>query len=188
MRSARVQQPHRVAATLTHKTARGVATAGRKTCEYVLQRGLSLAVLPGGIEEQLLIPEPNTEPLVLRKRRGFVRLALKAGAALVPVFGFGERRGYTISRACLEQRRRLWRNHRIGFPLFHGRWFSLMPFARPVTLVVGKPIEVAKVPPDEEPSDELVEDTLQQYIAAVQELYEEHKVAAGYADVELIIR
>lgn len=37
--------------------------------------------------------QPGCLDLVVRKRRGFVRLALEAKAALVPVIAFGEGRG-----------------------------------------------------------------------------------------------
>ena len=33
---------------------------------------------------------PNTNRLVLKKRLGFIKLALRTGSFLVPVFGFGE--------------------------------------------------------------------------------------------------
>ncbi len=50
-------------------------------------------------------PHPAVQPgcmdLVLRKRKGFVRLALEAGADLVPVLAFGgERRPGWLATCC----------------------------------------------------------------------------------------
>jgi 1-acyl-sn-glycerol-3-phosphate acyltransferase len=49
--------------------------------------------------------EPRTQ-LVLRDRRGFIRLALRHGAPLVPVFVFGEKYAYHRFK------------HRTGFAYF----------------------------------------------------------------------
>eukprot|EP00435_Cladocopium_sp_Y103_P073224 s16_g42.t2 len=67
----------------------GHGSAGRDTCLYLLRRGDSIALAPGGAKESLEC-EPGTMRLVLQNRKGFARLALRTGAALVPVLGFGE--------------------------------------------------------------------------------------------------
>ena len=55
--------------------------AGRKTAERCLAAGLSLMVYPGGSEEIFLTdPNSRTTDLVLLKRKGFVRLALRRSA------------------------------------------------------------------------------------------------------------
>ena len=48
----------------------------------------------GGATESLYAA-PGTMNLVLHKRKGFVRVALQAGAALVPVINFGENETYS---------------------------------------------------------------------------------------------
>ena len=46
-------------------------------------------MIVGGAAESLEA-FPGQYRLVLRKRKGFIRIALETGASLVPVFSFGE--------------------------------------------------------------------------------------------------
>ncbi len=48
---------------------------------------LSLALVPGGATEALY-SHPSRDVVYLRKRGGFVKLALETGAHLLPVFSF----------------------------------------------------------------------------------------------------
>ena len=51
-------------------------------------------------------------------------------------------------------------------------------------MVIGKPIEIPKL---EAPTKEEVQRYLDEYIAALQALFERHKVAAGCPDMRLIV-
>merc|ERR1711998_353659 len=74
--------------------ALGCVDAGRKTASLCLDNGCSLSVVPGGEREQLMTQRGPVERLVLKERRGFVRLALSRGVPLVPVYCFGEAQLY----------------------------------------------------------------------------------------------
>ena len=52
-------------------------------------RGNAVVIVVGGANEAM-DAHHGTAILTLAKRKGFVRLALKTGATLVPVFAFGE--------------------------------------------------------------------------------------------------
>lgn len=69
----------------------GLAAVSRKSCEYILNSGpgRSIVIVVGGAAESLNA-RPGTNELVLRRRLGFIRLAIKQKAELVPVFSFGE--------------------------------------------------------------------------------------------------
>ncbi len=137
-------------------------------------------------------------------RKGFVKLALEtgapllwmlldysyntvpAGSSLVPVFVFGERKAYHTSVLLTKIFSRFFKRLcNIGMPLPRGRWFTLMPFPGPITIVIGPPIAVPLTP---KPSDELVDTFHARYVGALKALYDEHKVAAGYKDVALSVR
>lgn len=49
---------------------------------HLLGRGTSVVLTPGGVRECLYLQQ-GTEALFLRNRKGFVKLALEAGAPLV---------------------------------------------------------------------------------------------------------
>ena len=51
--------------------------------------GSSLTIVVGGAAESLSA-HPGTADLTLKRRKGFIKLAIKQGADLVPVFSFGE--------------------------------------------------------------------------------------------------
>jgi hypothetical protein len=53
-----------------------------------------------------------------------------------------------------------------------------------MTIVVGKPIAVPKL---EHPSDDQVELYLQQFIAAIQGIWESHREKLRYMDTELLV-
>jgi 2-acylglycerol O-acyltransferase 2 len=66
--------------------------ASRATADKVLNDGTSIVVYPGGVPE-IFKTDPNSKvnELVLKKRLGFVKLAMRHGAELVPSFVFGEK-------------------------------------------------------------------------------------------------
>jgi 2-acylglycerol O-acyltransferase 2 len=66
----------------------GVVDASRYNASEALKSGSSISVIVGGSAE-LLESQPNTDVLILKRRKGFVRLALENGADLVPVYGYG---------------------------------------------------------------------------------------------------
>lgn len=65
----------------------------------------------------------------------------------------------------------------------HGEW-HVPALQMPLNIVVGRPIEV---PQRADPSAEEVERYLQQYIAAIERIFEQHKAAAGHPAAKLTI-
>ena len=67
----------------------GVVDAARYSARRVLNSGKSLMLVPGGATEALYC-KPNEDIVYLKKRFGFIKLALETGCDLVPVFSFNE--------------------------------------------------------------------------------------------------
>jgi len=67
----------------------GFIRADRASVAWCLDHGISVAIVVGGAKESLQARPGSTE-LTLAERKGFVRIALTHGAALVPCYSFGE--------------------------------------------------------------------------------------------------
>jgi len=111
----------------------------------------ALALCPGGVAEVAFLtptpppPLPKTETLFLTARTGFVREALRAGAALLPAFCLGQTALFRWTHPPLLPRPALERLARaIGFmPLWaHNGWGAPLPVrGASLTLLVGGPVE-----------------------------------------------
>ena len=155
----------------------GAIEAGRKTLLHALSKGHSLAILPGGEHEQLLVcPDGSPFEDVVPPVDGLFRLALETQTPIVPVFSFGERRSYESSSFGLSFRVGLVKKYRIGLPIAWGRhkWFPFVPNPVPITIVVGKPIPLQSLPSSGDLGAAVAE-LRSSYLSAVQELFEAHK-------------
>ncbi|KAB0353401.1 hypothetical protein FD755_023895 [Muntiacus reevesi] len=152
----------------------GLVSSEKESAAHILSRkggGNLLSIVVGGVQEALNA-RPGAYKLVLRNRKGFIRLALTHGADLMPIFSFGENDIHDQ----VENSPGSWL--RGSIPLFYDcrvfqYSFGLMPYRRPITTVVGKPIEVQKTP---HPSQEEVDSLHQRYMKEVENLFEAHKL------------
>ena len=173
----------------------GACSASKSGLHYLLtQEGGKMAVLvPGGAEEALNSDRGEVR-LILKKRKGFIKLALTTGASLVPSFTFGENKIYnkldnpegSLIRL-LQDTAQKW----FGFApvLFLGRGifnytFGILPHRLPLTVVVGSPISVEK---NSNPSQKDIEALHQQYIEALVSLYDDNNPKYGDGATKLII-
>ncbi|KAL5492340.1 DGA1 [Sanghuangporus weigelae] len=163
--------------------ALGVCSVSRKSCENILRQGhgSAICIVVGGAAESLSA-HPGTADLTLRRRLGFIKLAMQTGADLVPVFSFGENdifdqmpneRGTLLHT--LQKRFQLM----FGFtlPLFHGRGMlnyniGLMPYRRRIVAVIGRPINVVK---NEKPTLEQLHGVQKLYIEELYRIWETYK-------------
>ncbi|XKL69075.1 hypothetical protein PGB90_006844 [Kerria lacca] len=158
----------------------GAISASEDSLLYCLQKkaGNSCVIMPGGVREALRAV-PGTCNIILQKRRGFVRVALKTGASLVPVFSFGENYVYNPinGRVLLWIQKKLRKILGYTLCLFNGRGFfqysfGLLPHQRPIVTVVGKPISV---PENVTPTMELIAEYHKKYVDALVSLFNEYK-------------
>ncbi|KAG0285106.1 diacylglycerol O-acyltransferase 1 [Linnemannia gamsii] len=170
--------------------AHGCASVSRQSCEYNLRSGPgnSIVIVVGGAQESLA-SKPGTLDLTLKKRLGFIKLALVTGGSLVPTLAFGENDLYEIfstNRTSKTYRFQQLVKKIFGFtlPMFNGRGifqydYGLLPRRKPVFIVIGKPIHVEKV--EANPTSEQLHELQKQYIDAVLAIWERHKdkYAAG---------
>ncbi|KAG0198903.1 diacylglycerol O-acyltransferase 1 [Mortierella sp. GBA30] len=170
--------------------AHGIASVSRFSCEHILNsgEGNSIVIVVGGAQESLAT-KPGTLDLTLKKRLGFIKLALVNGASLVPTLAFGENELYEVysakpSSRMYQLQQLVKRTAGFTLPMFNGRGifnygFGLLPRRKPVYIVVGKPIHVEKV--EGSPTKEQLQELQSKYIEEVLAIWERYKdkYAAG---------
>lgn len=167
----------------------GICPVSRHSLDFILsqpQLGQAVTIVIGGAQESLYTA-PGEHRLELRTRKGFVHLALRHGASLVPVYSFGENDIYRIKsfdQNSWQYRCQLAFKRIMGFSpcifwgrsLFSAKSWGLVPFAQPITTVVGHPIHVPQCPT---PTEDQVDRYHQLYMKALEQLFEDHKEAHG---------
>ncbi|KAH6915714.1 DAGAT-domain-containing protein [Coprinopsis sp. MPI-PUGE-AT-0042] len=163
--------------------ALGICSVSKRSCSNILKSGPgnAIAIVVGGAAESLSA-HPGTADLTLRKRLGFIKLAIQHGADLVPTFSFGENdiyqqmpneKGTTIYAL----QRKFQSIFGFTLPLFHGRGLlnynvGLMPYRRRIVVVVGRPVHVTKM---EKPSLDEVYRIQQAYIEELTRIWDTYK-------------
>lgn len=163
--------------------AQGLASVSKRSCEKILDKGpgTAITIVIGGAQESLL-SKPHSNDLVLRKRLGVFKIAMRHGADLVPVYSFGENDIYqqipNEPGTWLYTFQQLFKKG-AGFtvPMFHARGvlnydFGLMPFRAPINTVVGKPIHVKK---NVNPTLEEIQSVQAEYIDGLTAIWNEYK-------------
>jgi len=163
----------------------GAVDAGRSMCERLLRAGVNVCVWPGGLDEANSVDGPDA--VHLRTRTGFVRLAVKHGVDVLPVFVFGEldavRAIQPLPRVVADFcKARL----RFSTALFVGRWGTFVPRRVPFHMVLGRPCAVTQLGVDEEGFEAEVERVHAAYKAELIETYERHRKQFGYEERSLL--
>lgn len=140
------------------------------------------AVLVVGGAREAFHTQHNAYKCILKNRRGFIRLALQAGASLVPVISFGETNLYELIDykpgtwiRCIQD---IFKRYTYIVPIhFNGRGylqynFGLLPKRHPITTVVGAPIHIKKI---NHPSKDELNRLHAIFCKRLTELFETHK-------------
>ena len=166
-------------------------SVSKKSILKLMDAGISPTICPGGVQEVTLMKNGAKECILfLKKRQGSIRLAMEYGRPIIPTFTFGQRGtwSFTVLRSKIGN----WIGRKIGFApmIFFG--IGGIPFAipnpTPLTVVVGKPIEVPKFVKKEGKFDQRdVDKYHQKVINGFAEVFENHKRQFGMGDITLKI-
>lgn len=121
--------------------------ASEKEIQKSLEKGQSVALLVGGIEE-LLLTQANSLKLVLKKREGFVRIAKEMNVPLIPLVSPNENNLFTLVEHSWIHwfQTAIYKHLHLAIPLPSlsnlRSWINLsvQPFSKPVTTFILKPV------------------------------------------------
>ncbi|TFY56842.1 hypothetical protein EVJ58_g7399 [Rhodofomes roseus] len=163
--------------------AMGICSVSKQSCSNILKGGpgQAITIVVGGAAESLSA-RPGTADLTLRKRLGFIKIAIQHGADLVPVFSFGENDIYEQmpndpGTSVYTLQKKFQNVFGFTLPLFHGRGLlnynlGLLPYRRRIVAVIGHPIHVEKC---EKPTLEEITHIQQLYIEELMRIWHTHK-------------
>jgi len=147
----------------------------RKTLDSLLSEGASIAVQPGGVKEQAASRE-DQEQAIFPAKLGFVRMAMKYGTPLMPVYLFGENQLYKRVNGFDWLTELIRKFTGMTLPIVLGKFnipqAILLPRATDIHVRWGKPVDVGA--PEENPSEERVQEVFEKYLAELQRVFDEH--------------
>ncbi|XP_073812549.1 diacylglycerol O-acyltransferase 2-like [Musca autumnalis] len=156
----------------------------------------AVALVVGGAEESLEC-HPGRYVLVLKNRKGFVKIAIRSGTPIVPTFSFGE---VDIFDQVANPPDSLVRKFQsfvkqltgLSPVIVLGRGFfqytfGFLPQRRPIVQVMGAPIEVKQM---DEPDTDYVNEIHQKVIDSLYEMFDKykHKYIQNADTTKLVIR
>lgn len=177
----------------------GGCSSSQESLNYLLdcknERGRCVALIVGGAAEAL-DSHPGEYKVILNRRKGFIKLAMRNGAPLVPVFSFGETDVFRpfnnpkdgILRKFQETIRKFTGISPM-FPIGRGVFqysYGVVPLRAPVTTVVGAPMDVNR---NLDPTDEEVDAVHAAFKESLTDLFNKEKVnyLKNHKDFTLII-
>ncbi|KAM7345937.1 2-acylglycerol O-acyltransferase 2-like [Cochliomyia hominivorax] len=155
----------------------------------------AVVILIGGAQEALYA-HPRNYAIQLKNRKGFVKVAIRTGCPIVPTFSFGE--VDIFDQVANPPESLLFKVQTfvkkltgvsplivLGRGIFQYS-FGFLPFRKPITQVVGAPIEVKK---DPNPSPEYVDEIHQKVIDSLNEMFDKykHKYIENADGIKLVI-
>lgn len=103
----------------------GCRDAGKKTIETFLDANRSIGCSPGGVWEQVHTDSKKEQCFVMTNA-GFLRLAMKHGRPVVPIYAFGENQLYTTHNVNLPFRK--WLAKKMYLGVSQARFFFIVHF------------------------------------------------------------
>eukprot|EP00299_Pterocystis_sp_00344_P006111 c17884_g1_i1.p1 GENE.c17884_g1_i1~~c17884_g1_i1.p1 ORF type:complete len:321 (+),score=29.96 c17884_g1_i1:129-1091(+) len=163
----------------------GVVPVSRGRLLRTLQQPTATFVTPGGIAEMFLGSD-QCEHIKLKTRKGFIKLALQAGADIVPTFYLGNSKLFVRVVSSDSFLANLSRKVRASLIPFYGRWMLPIPFRHRVVVLQGNPIRCEKAIPN--PTPEQIDQVHTQFTEALVGLYYRHRhLISGWENRELVV-
>lgn len=163
----------------------GQVDASRIEVDRALANGDKIGLAPGGISEMFEgFPKagrhPDEECIILKNRKGFIKMALKHKLPVVPIYCFGASK--MLKRLQLPLLEKMSNLIRASICIFYGMYGLPIPFRKKLLYAVGSPIrppvdDIAVGTPE---FDRTVDDMHQQFCEAMTNLFDKHKNSYGW--------
>ena len=156
-----------------------VKSADSKTMRKHMSTGKNCGILPGGFEEAT-IARTGEDRVFIKRRKGFVKFALRFGYNIQPVYSFGESDTFLVWPHLERLRLKLNLLKIPGVIFFGNTYFPPFPRSRArLVTVIGDPIPIPHI---SEPSKIDVDKYHALYVDALEKLFDKYKAQAGYPD------
>lgn len=158
--------------------------ASRPSVDRALAQGSRIGLAPGGIAEMFegypkVGAHPDEEYVILNPRKGFVRMAIRHGVPLVPVYCFGATKMFKrLQLPALEHISKLLR---ISICVFFGSWGLPVPFRQRLLYVMGNPIHPAVNSDNGAEFENQVDAVHARFCDELVALFDRHKESYGWA-------
>ncbi|RAW31940.1 hypothetical protein PC110_g11723 [Phytophthora cactorum] len=148
------------------------SSVAKSTFHRFMPTGQNICLIPGGFEEATLY-ERGKHRVFIKKRFGFIKLALQYGYKVHPVYTFGEEYAYHTFPCLLELRLKL-NQFKLPGVLFYGlpQCFFLPRTDVDLITVVGEALILPRI---EHPTKEDVQKYHAQYVEVLQKLFDKYK-------------
>ena len=155
-----------------------LSDASRRSVNKALSDGDRIGLIPGGIAEIFEgYPKPGTHPDTEYAivRRGFLKMAIRHGIPVIPVYCFGSTK--LFRRLESKTLQRLSNLLRASVVVFYGICGLPIPFRQKLSYIIGSPIHP---PADIHSPDCAVDEMYTLLCYELQSLFERHKDAYGW--------
>lgn len=161
---------------LRYMTLFGAVDVSGRSMARATSKGICVGIVPDGIAGIFKCRDQD-EVVYLKNRKGLAKLALKTGTPLLPAYSIGNTAVFGAWFDPFGIMEFFSRKAQTSLFIFWGRFGLPLPRRVNITMLFGKPIVPQKI---EEPTPEQVDALHQQYLAAIEELFNKHKAALGW--------
>jgi hypothetical protein len=152
----------------------GLQGVNPKNFQNLMTKGDNLIINPGGFE-CATHTNSNQDKTFIKDRKGFIKYALKHGYYIHPCYVFNENKAYYTING-LQSIGKLMNKIKLPGCFFYGRYFLLPRTDIPLTVIVGKSIQLPKI---NSPNSQDIDKYHSIYLQQLQELFERHSAAYG---------
>ena len=142
----------------------------------------SIVIYIGGIAE-LFKSSRKEERLYLSSRKGFIKMALREGVDIIPLYLFGNTSVLTVLKS--GPLASLSRKLQVSLTWFWGRWYTPVPRNEKLIYVRGRPLGLPHI---ENPTDKDINKWHQKYCDEVERIFNTYKhKSPQYANKKIFI-